>query len=604
MQVRPALQVVWFAAFATWITLAAPELRAAEPPPAPTLNPAAPRPSASSAAAATQRQPAATPAAAASSQPAAEGSRPELVVAPARLSFPLQSATEPGATQTLELSNNGSKTLKVNSIAVTGDYVVRAPELPQSIQPGMVLVLQVSRTPARLPREGSITILSDADPNPLAVPISAPCGNGIDEILGGCTRDFLFALAMCGAYWLAMVVVRWNRVASSTRSDLRGELKAVETELGTLVVTAKAAPSGTGAPPPATVDAIAQAVGGLLADARAQLDPPDASRTARLADILFWSRGQEMTGWGYAHEAQTRMTPLLDPATVQVRLEAAESRLRQAGDGCSLDLAHLIQLELAKPLPTSPERRQSLLAQALAVTYQSDDNKFSDLVSWQNKASWLVGCGLGAILSVTALMCETAVLCLVGAVGGLISRLSRSLHREDVPTDYGASWTTLFLSPVAGAIGAWAGVMACGLATKLNVLGPLIKVDWQHPADVMTLGLALIFGFSERLLDEVLGKIEGKAVGDVAQSTLAVVKMDLAPGNHDQTYPPQTLQVTGAAGNVTWALAQGEVLPPGLGLSAGGLISGTPTTAGTYPFNVVATDGKSKAVGTFSIKIV
>jgi hypothetical protein len=50
-----------------------------------------------------------------------------------------------------------------------------------------------------------------------------------------------------------------------------------------------------------------------------------------------------------------------------------------------------------------------------------------------------------------------------------------------------------------------------------------------------------------------------------------------------------TFTVTGATGAVTWTLASGT-LPPGLTLSSGGVLSGTPTTPGTYVFTVQATD--------------
>ena len=50
------------------------------------------------------------------------------------------------------------------------------------------------------------------------------------------------------------------------------------------------------------------------------------------------------------------------------------------------------------------------------------------------------------------------------------------------------------------------------------------------------------------------------------------------------------LSATGGTGTLTFALAGGTTLPPGLSLSNTGLITGTPTTAGTFPFTVTATD--------------
>jgi hypothetical protein len=224
-----------------------------------------------------------------------------------------------------------------------------------------------------------------------------------------------------------------------------------------------------------------------------------------------------MTGWGYVYEAQIQMASLLSDATVVARLESNEQQLRIANNSASLAMANAIHAELTAAT-ADVERRKALLAEALNANFDCDEKEFSGLVSWQNKTSWLVGCGLILILALTAAVHHHSILFLVGATGGLLSRLSRSLDRKDVPTDYGASWTTLFLSPVAGALGAWAGILLSGLAVNLNVLGPIFKVDWSEaPCEPTTLAIALAFGFSERLLDGVFDKVEEKT--GVAQTT-------------------------------------------------------------------------------------
>ena len=53
-----------------------------------------------------------------------------------------------------------------------------------------------------------------------------------------------------------------------------------------------------------------------------------------------------------------------------------------------------------------------------------------------------------------------------------------------------------------------------------------------------------------------------------------------------------TLTSTGGVGPFTWALASGT-LPPGLTISSGGVISGTPTTLGTTSFKVQVTDSQT-----------
>src|SRR5215471_8574143 len=53
-----------------------------------------------------------------------------------------------------------------------------------------------------------------------------------------------------------------------------------------------------------------------------------------------------------------------------------------------------------------------------------------------------------------------------------------------------------------------------------------------------------------------------------------------------------TLTSTGGMGPFTWALSSGT-LPPGLTISAGGTISGTPTTLGSTTFKVSVTDSQT-----------
>ena len=53
----------------------------------------------------------------------------------------------------------------------------------------------------------------------------------------------------------------------------------------------------------------------------------------------------------------------------------------------------------------------------------------------------------------------------------------------------------------------------------------------------------------------------------------------------------------------SWALVAGQ-FPPGLSLDPSGLLSGTPTTAGTFPFTVRVTDQSGQqATGQFNITV-
>jgi len=87
---------------------------------------------------------------------------------------------------------------------------------------------------------------------------------------------------------------------------------------------------------------------------------------------------------------------------------------------------------------------------------------------------------------------------------------------------------------------------------------------------------------------------------------LAVTTTTLPAGSVSAAYTSTTLQATGGIAPYSWLLVSPGTgpLPPGLALSAAGVISGTPTTAGTYPFTVQVTDSKSTtATGNLSITV-
>ncbi len=66
----------------------------------------------------------------------------------------------------------------------------------------------------------------------------------------------------------------------------------------------------------------------------------------------------------------------------------------------------------------------------------------------------------------------------------------------------------------------------------------------------------------------------------------------------------EQLQASGGVGPYVWTLSAGA-LPPGLSLSASGLISGTPTSQGAYNFSVQATDGQNMgASADLSLRVV
>ena len=136
-------------------------------------------------------------------------------------------------------------------------------------------------------------------------------------------------------------------------------------------------------------------------------------------------------------------------------------------------------------------------------------------MEWHNKAMWLVYLSLLSIV-ILGLVFRHEELFVVGAVGGLMSRMARSLFREDVPSDYGASWTTLFLSPLLGAISAWIGIALMAWLRDVEALGPQFSaLDWEGPVTVWVTAIGFTLGFSERLFTSLLSKVEGRVTQEL-----------------------------------------------------------------------------------------
>jgi hypothetical protein len=259
-------------------------------------------------------------------------------------------------------------------------------------------------------------------------------------------------------------------------------------------------------------------------------------------------------------------------------------------------LAGNIRLALAAQPVVPIERWRALLYEALGLLYDRSDTSFASMLSWHNKTGYLVACGLLLIVSLGAALGHEALF-LMGAAGGLLSRLTRALFRANVPIDYGASWTSLFLSPVVGALTGWAGVLLVILGVEFNILGSALKVDWCNPVAPITLALAFALGFSERLFTGILSQIEAKAQASAAVTppaagaALTVTPPTLAPGKVGQKYT-QTLAASGGTPPYKWTKSSGE-LPTGLSLDLNGTISGTPSAAGATTFTVQVTDAAS-----------
>jgi hypothetical protein len=88
----------------------------------------------------------------------------------------------------------------------------------------------------------------------------------------------------------------------------------------------------------------------------------------------------------------------------------------------------------------------------------------------------------------------------------------------------------------------------------------------------------------------------------VCASALTIASTSPLPSATLSTPYSQTLTATGAFGGVAWSVTAGG-LPPGLSLSTGGVISGTPTARGTASFTVKAQDNSTSVTKAFTLTV-
>ncbi len=90
-------------------------------------------------------------------------------------------------------------------------------------------------------------------------------------------------------------------------------------------------------------------------------------------------------------------------------------------------------------------------------------------------------------------------------------------------------------------------------------------------------------------------------VAEAAPEALAITTTSLPSGTVNETYE-ETLEATGGSGFYSWSISSGN-LSEGLSLSTDGVISGTPTAAGTSNFTVKVNDGETNVTAELSILV-
>jgi hypothetical protein len=141
-------------------------------------------------------------------------------------------------------------------------------------------------------------------------------------------------------------------------------------------------------------------------------------------------------------------------------------------------------------------------------------------------------------------------------------------------------------------------------ASTQNITGQVAWVSSNGAvASISAAGVATAVAAGTTLISANQGAVSGSTTATVQDAPLTISTPSLPTGVQGQAYSA-TMLATGGAPPYAWSLSSGT-LPNGLGLSAGGLISGTPTATGTFSFTVSVTDAAARSVsGSFSIAVL
>ena len=415
----------------------------------------------------------------------------------------------PIAAGTVTFTSSGSSNRRVETIKKDGQYTAA------SLEPGKYDVL------FEAPGYHSTTEAGvDLKDQPLRIEVHL--GPPSDPELKPELDPWRIALAFGTilVYLLSILITRWYKIAKPSRNFLMGHIESLKSDL-----QANRRPHQ---------EKRIQELETALDVIYMRYEKP----RQLFRQFLFWSQSAENAAWITVHQVERELTAYLSPPeAVQTSLISYSARLKKLGDP-EKQIAAAIDTEL-KASSGNQTLRNQLLAEATSMYRANSDDNYVSLTDWQNKAMWLilVSCLLLMLLSVAA---GNLALFVAGGTGGLLSRLMRTLKGSNVPIDYGASWTTLFLSPLFGAFCGWFGV---GLVVFLSnpdvaLLGKAFTfVSWSDPLRLSTLTLAFVSGFSERFFDSLVAAVDKQAAAGSATSDSGAAKTGNGPTSPSDTTP-------------------------------------------------------------------
>jgi hypothetical protein len=237
----------------------------------------------------------------------------------------------------------------------------------------------------------------------------------------------------------------------------------------------------------------------------------------------FWqflkpiSTSKVLSGWRFAHSIAVKRVSTQTQQEVRAKLERIPAQLSDLTRPDAGALAKKIEQILVGGPSTAlgaydPGKATEKLAyecavlqEALIVIYDERDSRYGAFSGLQSKSVWLAIFGIFLIV-LGGIVLHREVLFFFGVLGAFVSRLSSIRSRTPMDTDYGASTGRLLVSPIAGALSGWLGVLVVSQLSgpPFNILNKQFANVWTTPLSRMAFVIAVVFGFSERLLNRLL----------------------------------------------------------------------------------------------------
>ncbi len=305
----------------------------------------------------------------------------------------------------------------------------------------------------------------------------------------------LVALLLGVAYVMLLLCVRRVWIVSRNTIHLHAYADMVEARL-TTEQDQQGGPSEEN-------QALITTIKKMLDEARAQV-PAGKRQTGWRGCLTIEGVGRQLAAWRMVHDADRLVTELWPLQHVKAYATVAKEELKAvktpAADALSDVIAKIVDTDDGEAL-------RAPVKEARGLIFEARDNYYEGLSDWQNKALWLVVVTAAIVVLIAAVLGHSTFL-LLGAVGGLLARLSKTMTAKTIGFDYGVSWSVLFLAPLVGALTGWAGVLVSGFVTELHVLNPAITQSTCALAADTNMVLAVLFGFSATLFEGVMSGAE------------------------------------------------------------------------------------------------